>query len=136
MMSTRSRIGLLEEGGAVRSIYVHYDGYPEGVGAVLAKHYTRAADVSALLAGGDTSYPAEHPDDCDSLTAYAAGPTAHTTREAYAEDAARTWAEWLYLASPDGSGGVTWEVLDVGEGRTWEPLPAVLAARAAQGVAI
>ena len=118
----------------MRSIYVHYDGYPEGVGAVLAKHYTRAADVSALLAGGDTSELAERAGDCPVYAGRAA--YAVPSRESFVSYGWDCWAEWLYLASPDGSGGVTWEVLDVGEGRTWEPLPAALAARAAQGVAI
>ena len=31
-MSTRSRIGIELPSGQVRSIYVHYDGYPTGVG--------------------------------------------------------------------------------------------------------
>jgi hypothetical protein len=53
-MSTRARIGLLT-GDNVRSIYCHYDGYPEGVGATLREHYTGLAKVNALLDLGDLS---------------------------------------------------------------------------------
>lgn len=53
-MSTRSNIALFDTGnGAVRSIYCHYDGYPEGVGATLLAHYQDASRVSELLALGD-----------------------------------------------------------------------------------
>ena len=60
-MSTRSRIGIIRtkdasgEPSSVESIYCHSDGYPEYVGAILAKHYTEAAKVDALLALGDVS---------------------------------------------------------------------------------
>ena len=53
-MATRSRIGI-EEKGRVRSIYCHYDGYPEGVGAVLSKHYQDADKVRELMELGDLS---------------------------------------------------------------------------------
>ena len=54
-MATRSRIGIEEEEGRVRSIYCHYDGYPEGVGAVLSKHYQDADKVRQLMELGDLS---------------------------------------------------------------------------------
>jgi hypothetical protein len=54
-MATRSRIGILDESGQVRSIYCHFDGYPKGVGAVLEAYYTDKERVEALLALGDIS---------------------------------------------------------------------------------
>ena len=70
-MSTRSRIGVIrtqhhpmdeeryghpaEWNVQVESIYCHFDGYPEGVGAILADQYTDAAKVDALLALGNLS---------------------------------------------------------------------------------
>ena len=60
-MSTRSRIGVIRthdasgEPETVESIYCHFDGYPEGVGAILADQYTDAAKVDALLALGAVS---------------------------------------------------------------------------------
>ena len=54
-MATRSRIGMEMPNGEVKSIYCHWDGYPEGVGATLKEHYTDPAKVEALIALGDIS---------------------------------------------------------------------------------
>ena len=54
-MATRSRIGMEQPNGEVRSIYCHWDGYPEGVGATLREHYTNPEKVEALIALGDIS---------------------------------------------------------------------------------
>ena len=54
-MATRSRIGMEQPNGEVRSIYCHWDGYPEGVGATLQEHYTNPEKVAALIALGDIS---------------------------------------------------------------------------------
>ena len=53
-MSTRSRIGIVR-GDKVESIYCHFDGYPEGVGATLAEHWTTTEEVEALMSLGDLS---------------------------------------------------------------------------------
>ena len=60
-MSTRSRIGIIRtkdasgEPSSVESIYCHWDGYPEGVGATLLDYWTDTASVNELLALGDLS---------------------------------------------------------------------------------
>ena len=55
-MATRSTIGmLLEDGQTIRSVYCHWDGYPDGVGATLKEHYTDPAKIEALLDFGDIS---------------------------------------------------------------------------------
>lgn len=54
-MSTRSRIGIQDADGTIRSIYCHFDGYLEGVGAELAESYTDPAKVEALVALGNLS---------------------------------------------------------------------------------
>jgi hypothetical protein len=56
-MGTRSRIALHNPalGGAFTSIYVHWDGYPEGVGATLLEHYKDEDTVRRLLSHGDMS---------------------------------------------------------------------------------
>lgn len=54
-MATRSRIGMEQPNGEVRSIYCHWDGYPEGVGATLQEHYVDPEKVEALIALGDIS---------------------------------------------------------------------------------
>ena len=54
-MGTRSMIGKLEDNGTVTAIYCHWDGYAEGVGHTLMKHYRDADKVDALMALGDLS---------------------------------------------------------------------------------
>jgi hypothetical protein len=53
-MATRSSIARRTATG-VESIYVHWDGYPDGVGATLAAHYTDPQKIDALFALGDLS---------------------------------------------------------------------------------
>lgn len=54
-MSTRARIGIEEPDGSVTSIYSHWDGYPEGAGAILLEHYSEPDALRQLLALGDVS---------------------------------------------------------------------------------
>ena len=54
-MSTRCRIGLEMPNGKVKSVYCHFDGYPEGVGETLKKHYQNPEDVEKVLELGDLS---------------------------------------------------------------------------------
>lgn len=54
-MSTRSMIGMQNEDGSVTAIYCHFDGYPEGVGAMLVKYYSDPAKIRELLALGNLS---------------------------------------------------------------------------------
>ena len=62
-MSTRSRIGMLMPDGKVKSIYCHWDGYPEGVGRKLQKYYTTPEKVEELLSLGDISSLGDHYDE-------------------------------------------------------------------------
>lgn len=52
-MSTRAKIGILLEGGAVKSITLWHDGYPDYAGQMLAKHYKTEEQVLDLMAEGD-----------------------------------------------------------------------------------
>jgi hypothetical protein len=54
-MSTNSRIGIEKEDGTIESIYVHWDGYLEGVGATLLRSYTEKEKVEKLIALGALS---------------------------------------------------------------------------------
>jgi hypothetical protein len=67
-MSTRSAI--LEElpDGTYRGIYCHFDGYLDGVGRILKKHYQNPKKVRQLLNLGDISALASSP---SSTPAYA-----------------------------------------------------------------
>lgn len=53
-MSTRSAI-IAKIGEKYRGIYCHFDGYIEGVGHTLLKHYSDPDKVAALIALGDIS---------------------------------------------------------------------------------
>jgi hypothetical protein len=52
-MGTRSRIGVMH-GDKIKSIYCHWDGYLDGVGNTLLKHYD-SAKANNLVALGDMS---------------------------------------------------------------------------------
>lgn len=54
-MATRSTIAMELQDGWVRSVYCHWDGYPDGVGAVLRDHYTDTTKLEQLLSLGDLS---------------------------------------------------------------------------------
>ena len=54
-MSTNSTIALEYDDGSVKQIYCHWDGYLDGVGSILAKHYADLAKVDQLMQLGDLS---------------------------------------------------------------------------------
>lgn len=51
-MSTRSFIGYYHSPGEIRGMYCHYDGYPDHVGAILAKHHNSFAAMAEIIHGG------------------------------------------------------------------------------------
>jgi len=53
-MSTRSFIAIKKEDG-YEGIYCHFDGYPEGVGKILYRHYKDEKKVKELIALGNIS---------------------------------------------------------------------------------
>lgn len=57
-MATRSSIAMVT-GEGIRSVYVHWDGYPEGVGATLEEHYQDPGKLASLMDRGDVSVLAE-----------------------------------------------------------------------------
>ncbi len=54
-MATRSRIAIETPAGKVRSIYCHWDGYPEHNGEILFKHYSDPEKLSKLIELGAIS---------------------------------------------------------------------------------
>lgn len=54
-MATRSRIGMEQADGSVKSIYCHWDGYPDNNGLILDEHYTDPEKVKRLIDLGDIS---------------------------------------------------------------------------------
>jgi len=61
-MSTRSRIAIENESGIVNSIYCHFDGYVDGVGITLFKHYDKEK-LQKLIELGDISSLGESTED-------------------------------------------------------------------------
>ncbi len=62
-MATRSLIGI-KLGDIVKTIYCHWDGYPEHNGQLLMNHYNTPAAITALMELGDLSSLGETPDQC------------------------------------------------------------------------
>ena len=54
-MSTRSRIGIMNDNGTVTSIYCHYDGYPSHNGEILVQYYNTEEKIRELMNLGDIS---------------------------------------------------------------------------------
>lgn len=52
-MSTPATIGVVQRNGLIKAIYVHYDGYPAGVGELLEQHYNTLQKAEELLKLGD-----------------------------------------------------------------------------------
>lgn len=72
-MATRSRIGVVTKNGKVKSVYCHWNGYPEGVGKdLLSKEFKDSTEVEKFINEGDrstveTSYK-ERGEDCPPRT--------------------------------------------------------------------
>ena len=54
-MATRSNIAYKTAEGKIRSVYCHWDGYPEHNGEILRRYYTTQEKVEALIALGSIS---------------------------------------------------------------------------------
>ena len=54
-MATRSTIAKEFEDGTIKQVYCHWDGYFDGVGTTLLKHYTNNEKLDQLLELGDIS---------------------------------------------------------------------------------
>jgi hypothetical protein len=54
-MATRSNIGIMDDDGSIRSIYCHWDGYPEHQVPILTQHYATTEQVESLIALGNLS---------------------------------------------------------------------------------
>tara|TARA_R100000734_G_C3282915_1_gene76157 strand:+ start:296 stop:850 length:555 start_codon:yes stop_codon:yes gene_type:complete len=64
-MSTRSNVAVIDPAtNKLKVIYVHSDGYPEGVGVCLHKFYNTYDKVNELVNLGSASYLADTLDEC------------------------------------------------------------------------
>jgi hypothetical protein len=92
-MGTRSLVGVMV-GDKCRAVYVHWDGYLEGVGAALQAYKTQA-EVEALIAPGDRStldggYYADRGET-------GVGPKTYATFEKFLDAADGCGAEYYYI---------------------------------------
>ncbi len=92
-MGTRSLVGVMI-GDKCRAVYVHWDGYLDGVGAEL-QDYTTQEEVEELIADGDRSsldgpyYKDRGEEGVD--------PTDYDSFTEFFEAAEGCWAEWFYV---------------------------------------
>lgn len=121
-MATRSNIGALQQDGTIKVIYCHWDGYPEGVGATLAKYYNTPEKVAQLLELGDISSLANTIEET-AETAYEkrgeGGTEARifTNVEEWKEYAKEQWAEYIYIYKGTllGRPGFEWSYKETGD---------------------
>ena len=91
-MGTRSFVGVMV-GDKCRAVYVHWDGYLEGVGAEL-QDYTTQEEVLELIADGDMSSLGDYyKDRGDTGTE----PKEFATFDEFYEYADGSWAEYYYI---------------------------------------
>lgn len=116
-MATRSNIGARQENGTIKAIYCHYDGYPEGVGATLAEHYTDPAKVEALLNLGDFSSLAENVENIQSYAQQGEKETearTFATQEEWVEMLDGAGIEYLYLFEKNWQDNYVWAWYSMG----------------------
>lgn len=92
-MGTRSMVGVTV-GDKVRAVYVHWDGYLDGVGADL-QGYTTQEDVEALIADGDRS-SLEGPYYKDRGET-GVDPKTYDTFDEFYDACEGCWAEYYYI---------------------------------------
>lgn len=150
-MSTRSRIGILNDDTSITSVYVHWDGLPVYRAPILAHHYNTTEKVKALLKLGDLSVLGKHIGKAqnfehrnkeeDWCLAYGrdrgeAGTQArkHGSTATFQRALDSCDAVWAYLFLPNHPGGAIW-VVAKNPGRAagfdWQPVattPEVVAA--------
>lgn len=54
-MTTKSRIGIMNEDTTITSVYCHWDGYPSYNGRILYENYNTEEKIRELLSYGDLS---------------------------------------------------------------------------------
>lgn len=107
-MATRSRIGIVNKDGSIRSIYCHWDGYPEGVGSILHKNYQDRDKVEELISLGSISSLG---DSIHTTISYVKNfgekmkdnaPMEHRHFQSFKKYFQSSDQQWAYLFDPDG----------------------------------
>ena len=94
-MSTRSNLCFEMPDKKIKSIYVHSDGYPYGVGKILIDHYNDYAKAESLFHHGDASYLDSTIDECSFYSR-------DWDRDAKENQARIARDEWIYMRGMDG----------------------------------
>lgn len=137
-MATRSFIITPTGDSLFRGIYCHWDGYPEGVGATLAEHYTDEDKIDRLVKLGSISSLGSRVEPTNGGTHSFATPEEGTT-VAYHRDrgedlniaegctldeilaaARESWCEYAYIRDTAASDG--WRVVDLHAEETAAPV--------------
>ena len=92
-MSTRSRIGIKENDGTIRSVYCHFDGYPGGVGRKLVNYYDDPDLASELIDLGDISSLGETVGHAHDFDRCPSGQTNYYGRDRHEDDVATSTHE-------------------------------------------
>lgn len=110
-MSTRARIGIQLESGTIRSVYCHHDGYLDGVGETLKKHYNKPELVRKLVNLGDFSSLRETIEETEK-TCYDEPYRTDKTFVEFEDNIGRCGEEFTYLYTTEFSGVYHWEVAE------------------------
>jgi len=149
-MSTRSNSIVQRKDGKFARIYVHFDGYLQGVGRILREHFQNPAKVEKLVALGDLSSlaPKITKPKGHSFSTPKKGYTVAYGRDrgetkaeakvfdtlAAALPAPESWVEFVYIFLPEGAvpNRVGWFVVSASEGtQTMIPLDVALTGKVA-----
>lgn len=103
-MSTRSLIGIKDNKG-ITSVYCHFDGYLNGVGITLLKHYDTEEKIYELLERGDMSSLGEEIGTCefyyqrgeDGVDAKTIPADTPNIKDVYYKSGQNRWADYVYL---------------------------------------
>jgi hypothetical protein len=96
-MSTRSLIGFVQPSGRVVATYCHYDGYPDGVGAMLDTNYNDAKSAKAVASVGYLSSLEADLALSIKIAANKQKPYRLASAEDFVKKGTEMWTEWGYL---------------------------------------
>lgn len=100
-MSTRSYVGIENEDHSVDYIYIHFDGYPQGVGRELIEHGYNRDKIRDMIDNGwgRSSLDSESYTDQRGWGKY----RSDSVEKYIGEDTADSWCEYFYLIRLDGN---------------------------------
>lgn len=106
-MSTRAKIGIVLDGGRVKSVNVWQDGYPDYCGQMLAKHYNSPEKIHDLMVEGNICELEKE----SNLCRYEKGtkPRIYSSLARFFND--HEGLDYIYIFSPDQG----WQYINLNE---------------------